>query len=98
MSLKKYKSQGKATELTVNNRKEDSYNFCLDFVQELASFCHFNTPHLLCFQQWGEEERRVGGGGGRRGGEGEPLQHCHPHQVLAEEAHHGGGDWQQQQH
>jgi hypothetical protein len=33
VSLKKYKSQGKAVEVTVNSKEED---FCLDFVQEFS--------------------------------------------------------------
>jgi hypothetical protein len=36
MSLKKYKSQGKAVKVTVNSKEENSSDFCLDFVQE---FC-----------------------------------------------------------
>ncbi len=35
-SLEKYKSQGKAEELTVNSKEENSYNFCMDFVQEFG--------------------------------------------------------------
>jgi hypothetical protein len=34
VSLKKYKSQGKAVEVTVNSK--DSYDFCQDFVQEFG--------------------------------------------------------------
>jgi hypothetical protein len=34
MSLKKYKSQGKAAEVTVNSKEKNSENFYLDFVQE----------------------------------------------------------------
>jgi hypothetical protein len=33
--LKKYKSQGKAEEVTVNSKDENTSDFCLDFVQEL---------------------------------------------------------------
>jgi hypothetical protein len=36
MSLKKYKSQGKAVDMTVNNKEENSEDFCLDFVQEFG--------------------------------------------------------------
>ncbi len=32
VSLKKYKSQGKAVEVTVNSKEENSEDFCLDFV------------------------------------------------------------------
>jgi hypothetical protein len=36
VSLKKYKSQDKAVEVTVNKKEENSKDFCLDFVQELS--------------------------------------------------------------
>ncbi len=36
MTLKIYESQGKAVEATVNSKEENSYNFCLDFVQEFG--------------------------------------------------------------
>jgi hypothetical protein len=36
VSLKKYKSQGKAVEVTVISKAENSEDFCLDFVQELG--------------------------------------------------------------
>jgi len=36
VSLKKYKFQGKAVEVTVNSREENSEDFCLDFVQEFG--------------------------------------------------------------
>jgi hypothetical protein len=36
VSLKKCKSQGKAVEVTVNSKEENSYDFCLDFVQEFG--------------------------------------------------------------
>ncbi len=36
MSLKKYKSQGKAVEVTVNNKEENSSDVSLDFVQEFG--------------------------------------------------------------
>jgi hypothetical protein len=36
MSLKKYKSQGKAVDMTVNNMEENSEDFFLDFVQEFG--------------------------------------------------------------
>jgi hypothetical protein len=35
-SLKKQKSQDKAVEATVNNKEENSSDFCLDFVQEFG--------------------------------------------------------------
>jgi len=38
VSFKKCKSQGKAVEVTVNSREENSYVFCLDFVQEFGLF------------------------------------------------------------
>jgi hypothetical protein len=34
MSLKKYKSQGTAFEVTVNSKEENSSDECLDFVQD----------------------------------------------------------------
>ncbi len=37
--MKKYKSQGKAVEVTVNNKEENSSDFCLDFVQEFGLWC-----------------------------------------------------------
>ncbi len=36
MSLKKQKSQGKAIEVIVNSKEENSSDFCLDFVQEFG--------------------------------------------------------------
>jgi hypothetical protein len=36
MSFKKYKSQGKAVQVTVNSKEENSLDFCLDFVQEFG--------------------------------------------------------------
>jgi len=39
VNLKKYKSQGKAVEsveVTVNIMEENSYDFCLDFIQEFG--------------------------------------------------------------
>jgi hypothetical protein len=36
VSLKKYKAQGKAVEVTVNSKEENSEDFCLDFVQEFG--------------------------------------------------------------
>ncbi len=41
MSLKKYKSQCKDVEVTLNSKKENSYNFCLDIVQEFG--CRSNS-------------------------------------------------------
>ncbi len=32
--MKKQKSQGKAEEVTVNSKEENSEDFCLDFVQK----------------------------------------------------------------
>ena len=40
VSLKKWKSQGKAVEVTVNNKEENSEDLCLDFVQEVG-FCTY---------------------------------------------------------
>jgi hypothetical protein len=34
VSLKKYKSQGKAGEVIVNSKEENSQDLCQDFVQE----------------------------------------------------------------
>jgi hypothetical protein len=36
LSLKKQKSQGKAVELTVKSKEENSSDFCLDYVQEFG--------------------------------------------------------------
>ncbi len=36
MSLKKYNSQGKAVEVTVNSKEENSKEFCLEFDQEIS--------------------------------------------------------------
>ncbi len=36
MSLKKYKSRGKAVKVTVNRQEENFQDFCLDFVQEFG--------------------------------------------------------------
>jgi hypothetical protein len=36
VSLKKYKSQGKTVEVTVNSKEENSKDFCLDFVREFG--------------------------------------------------------------
>ncbi len=36
MSLKKYKSQGKAVEVTVNSKEKNFQDFCLDFLQEFG--------------------------------------------------------------
>ncbi len=46
VSLKKQKSQGKAVEMTVNSKKENSLDFCLDFVQEFGVRCPFQVPPL----------------------------------------------------
>jgi hypothetical protein len=40
VSLKKLKSQGKAVDVTVNSKEENSYDFCLDFVQEFSLRTH----------------------------------------------------------
>jgi hypothetical protein len=42
VSLKRQKSQGKAVEVTVNSKEENSQDFCLDLVQE---FSLFTPPH-----------------------------------------------------
>ncbi len=36
MSLKKEKCQGKAGQVTVNKKEENTFYFCLDFVQEFG--------------------------------------------------------------
>jgi hypothetical protein len=36
VSFKKYIFQGKAVEVTVNSKEENSEDFCLDFVQEFG--------------------------------------------------------------
>jgi hypothetical protein len=36
VNFKKYKSQGKAIEVTVNSKEENSSDFCLDFVPEFG--------------------------------------------------------------
>jgi hypothetical protein len=36
VNLKKYKSQGKAVQVTGNNKAGNSYDLCLDFVQEFG--------------------------------------------------------------
>ncbi len=36
LTLKKYKSQGIAVEVTVNSKEENSDHFCLDYVQEFG--------------------------------------------------------------
>jgi len=36
VSLKKYKSQNTAIEVTMNSKEENSKDFCLDFVQEFG--------------------------------------------------------------
>ncbi len=41
VSLKKYKSQGKAVEVTVINKEENFEDFCLDFSKNLASVFTF---------------------------------------------------------
>ncbi len=46
MSLKKQKFQGKAVEVTVNNKKENSEDFYLEFVQEFGLILTF-TPDTL---------------------------------------------------
>ncbi len=46
MSLRKQKSQGKAVEVTVNSKEENSEDFCPDFIQEfgLAGWLEQNGP------------------------------------------------------
>ncbi len=34
--MKKYKSEGKALEVTVNNKEENSSDFCLDLIKEFG--------------------------------------------------------------
>jgi hypothetical protein len=36
---------GKAVEVTVNNKEENSYDFCLDFIQEFGLQCF--RPHCI---------------------------------------------------
>ncbi len=43
--MKKYKSLGKAVELTVNSKEENSEDLCLDFVQEFGLWFARNFPH-----------------------------------------------------
>jgi hypothetical protein len=46
VSLKKYKSQSKAVEVTVNSKEENSEDFCLDSVQEFGIWTeHQSGPH-----------------------------------------------------
>jgi hypothetical protein len=51
VTLKKYKSQGKAVEVTVSNKDENSSDFCLDFFQELGLWyvdkCKINCSIML---------------------------------------------------
>ncbi len=54
VSLKKYKYQGKAIELTVNSKEENSQDFCLDFVQEFGpravmsrEAVSLRSPHIV---------------------------------------------------
>jgi hypothetical protein len=42
VSLKKYKSQGKAVEVIVNSKDENSEYFCLDFIEGFG----LSTPLL----------------------------------------------------
>jgi hypothetical protein len=59
LSLKKYKSQGKSAEVTVNSKEGNSKDFCLDFVQEfgfrIIKFCQdLSTFRLLVHNlNWG---------------------------------------------
>ncbi len=50
--MKKYKSQGKAVEVTVNSKEENSEDFCLDFVQEFG-LCMLTT----CTRQFAKFEK-----------------------------------------
>jgi hypothetical protein len=50
--LKKYKSQGKAVEVTVNSKEENSYNFCLDYVQEFGLCTIRILPPYLWKKPW----------------------------------------------
>ncbi len=45
VSLKKYKSQSKAVEVTVNNKEENSEDFCLDFDQEFGLSANLETGY-----------------------------------------------------
>ncbi len=45
VSLKKYKSLGKAVEVTVNSKEGNSLDFCLDFVQEFGLFMRSSVGH-----------------------------------------------------
>ncbi len=47
LSLKKHKSHGKAGEVTVNNKEENSSDFCLDFVQEFSLRTKSSFPPSL---------------------------------------------------
>jgi hypothetical protein len=50
VSLKKKKSQRKAVEVTVNNKEENSKDFCLDLFQEFGlwiSVFHVMSPVVL---------------------------------------------------
>jgi hypothetical protein len=53
VSLKRQKSQGKAVDVTVNSKEENSQDFCLDLVQE---FSLFTPPHDISEKR--EEGRR----------------------------------------
>ncbi len=64
VSLKKYKSQGKAVEVTVNRKEENSEDFCLDFVQEFglnSTLLISPLPPTLWLSIWSFlRKRRVG--------------------------------------
>ncbi len=45
VSFKQWKSQGKAVEVTVNSKEENSEDFCLGFIQEFALCMHV----CVCF-------------------------------------------------
>jgi hypothetical protein len=47
VSLKKQKSQGKAVEMTVNNKEDNSKDFCLDFVQEFGLYSFLELAYTL---------------------------------------------------
>jgi hypothetical protein len=55
VSLKKYKSQGKAVELTLNSNEENFEDFCLDFVQEFG-LCMEVEEYLLALLRFEENK------------------------------------------
>jgi hypothetical protein len=47
-------SQGKAVEVTVKNKEENSSDFCMDFVQEFCLRAHFYAPVMVPLTLWGD--------------------------------------------